>query len=164
MEEQRSKTPILDQITGYKDNRDERRLPLEITVDWINENRPLSQSSLKQFMKSPQHYMEYITEDKPDMKPAWVIGNLVDMMLLTPKGIDDRVAVSPTFNLRTNQGKADKIAFIEANKGKLVVNQEQMNTAYDIGAAPASDMPVRSGTGCQLDQRPGHVIPCRASA
>lgn len=127
--EQRSKTPILDLVTDYRTNRKERILPLEITVDWINENRPLSQSSLKQFRKSPQHYIEYITREEPETKAVWVIGNLVDMMLLTPDGIDNRIAISPTFNLRTNQGKADKLAFIEASNGKLVVTQEQMDTA-----------------------------------
>lgn len=128
---EQSKTPILDLVTAYKDDRLSRVVPLNITVDWINKNRPLSQSSLKQFRKSPQHYIEYITQDKPEMKPAWVVGNLVDMMLLTPDGIDDKIALIPDLNLRTNVGKEAFQAFKESNEGKLLVKQEQLDTALE---------------------------------
>jgi len=64
-----------------------------ITIEDI-EKRPLSYSSLKQFKRSPLHFMEYRTAAKAD-KDAWIFGRLLDCLLLTPDQVEKEFAVLP---------------------------------------------------------------------
>lgn len=57
-------------------------------------NRPLSYSSLKQFQKSPQHFVEYRLT-KPQPSAAMEFGNIIDVMILTPDDYERKYVVMP---------------------------------------------------------------------
>lgn len=105
-------------------------------------NRPLSYSSLKEFRKSPMHYIARLT--KPFVQtPAMLLGSVVDMLALTPEKFEDKMAVSPKFDKRTKQGKADFEAFEIQHQGKLILNEETHEIAKAIVNAMKSH-PVAS--------------------
>lgn len=82
---------------------------MEITKEFLQE-RPLSYSSLTAFKQSPAHYIHYLTQ--PFTKtPALVLGNLVDVLLLTPDNFAKKFAVVPECDKRTKEGKAIWEAF-----------------------------------------------------
>ena len=135
-------TPILDkykEITSRAKNQ--RENPTDgnhITVDWVNANRPLSYSSLKHFRKSPQHYLEYIAGEFKQT-PAMIEGSILDILLLEPHRADDQFAVSPKFDRRTNKGKEAFSEFMEANKGKLIVDEETLERIFKAVEAVHKD-------------------------
>lgn len=99
----------------------------EITMEFL-EKRPLSYSSLKQFRRSPLHYITYLTQKK-EATPALIFGNMFDCLLLTPDEFEKRFVVAPEINKRTNAGKEQFEQFIEANKGKTIVTKEMIEGA-----------------------------------
>lgn len=64
--------------------------------------------------------------------PALTFGTLLHTMVLEPHDIPNCYAILPELNLRTNQGKADKTAFIESSKDKTVVTMEDFEKARDM--------------------------------
>lgn len=93
-----------------------------------NEKRPLSYSSGKNFLISPQHYMHYLT--KPfEPTPALIFGNLVDCLLLTPNEFETRYVIAPKFDRRTKQGKLDYDEFLKNNTTKAWIDQDMLDEA-----------------------------------
>lgn len=64
--------------------------------------------------------------------PALTFGTLLHTFVLEPHEIESNYAILPELNLRTNQGKEDKQAFIEASKGKTVITLEDFEKARDM--------------------------------
>jgi len=83
---------------------------MQVTQELL-QHRPLSFSSLKEFMRSPQHYVKYLATDK---KPtdAMLFGSICHKLILEPQDFDKEFIIEPEFNKRTNQGKEDYAAFI----------------------------------------------------
>ena len=61
--------------------------------------------------------------------PALEFGTLLHTFVLEPAEIDKNYAVMPTFNLRTNDGKQQKMDFISENAGKITVTDEDYQNA-----------------------------------
>lgn len=57
---------------------------------------------------------------------ALTFGTLVHNLVLEPENFSQEFAVSEKLNLRTNQGKADLAAFKEANKDRIVINEDDL--------------------------------------
>lgn len=91
----------------------------------------LSYSSLKEFRKSPEHFLEYMFGEKKTTA-ALEFGTLVDKMILTPDAWKEDFIVKPKFDMRTNVGKAEFEKFAKENNGKSFVTQEEMDTAILI--------------------------------
>ncbi len=77
---------------------------------------------------SPRHYLKYI-EGEFVRTPQMLLGSAVDIMLLTPKESDNKIVVMPDLNLRLKADRATRDEFILNNKGRLVITDEQMETA-----------------------------------
>ena len=92
------------------------------------ESRPLSFSSLKEFKKSPQHYMHYLTAPRTQT-PALLFGSLFDCMLLTPGDVDKRFAIAPELDKRTKDGKEKWETFCKENEGKTFVRFDEHEKA-----------------------------------
>jgi len=88
---------------------------MEITKEFI-ESRPLSYSSLKEFKKSPQHYIHYISNQR-SATPAMEFGSLIDCLLLTPMSLKTILCYGES-RLRTTIGK-DKKAKIDEQGVKI---------------------------------------------
>jgi len=90
-----------------------------ISRDFI-EKRPLSYSSLKQFRKSPAHYIYYLQVRKKT--PAMDLGSVVDCLVLEPEQFNSRFIVLEKPNLRKKENKeAWENKLIEASKKGLTV-------------------------------------------
>jgi hypothetical protein len=84
----------------------------EINLEFLIK-RPLSYSSLKAFAKSPAHYREYLVAPKVTT-PAFLIGGLVDVLLLTPDQYEERYIMKPVWDARTAEGKLIRDEFERA--------------------------------------------------
>ena len=101
-----------------------------ITLENLNE-RQLSYSSLKEFAKSPAHYVEYLRKERKP-SPAMLFGSLVHCLLLQPNEVSNQFAVMPNVDKRTKEGKAAYETFLLTADGKEVVTQEQYNEADNL--------------------------------
>lgn len=97
-----------------------------------NKDHGYSSSDLKAMLKMSPEKFKYLY-DKSSSEPtdAMKIGSIFHCGLLRPEAIDEEIALMPTFNLRTNAGKAEKELFYADNADRLVVNQKQ----YDLAMA-----------------------------
>lgn len=83
---------------------------MQVTRELLD-HRPLSFSSLKEFMRSPQHYVKYLASDRKQTE-AMLFGAICHKLILEPQLFDKEYIIEPEFNKRTNQGKEDYAAFI----------------------------------------------------
>jgi exodeoxyribonuclease VIII len=91
--------------------------------------RPLSFTSIKEFQKSPKHYIEYINKPKTPPTDAMKLGSMVHCMLLQPELFNDQFAVAPEINKRTNAGKEEWAAFCSQHSDKIVVQEDDYQHA-----------------------------------
>jgi len=103
-----------------------------ITKEFLMQ-RPLSFSSIKQFIKSPQHYIQYLKQDKKPTE-SMLLGSLIHNMLLEPDGFDTKFIIEPDINKRTNQGKEDYQKFLDSvsEKNLQVVEPKTFIKAKEI--------------------------------
>jgi hypothetical protein len=90
--------------------------------------RPLSQSNLKQFKKSPRHYIEYLTGERKK-SDVFTKGSLIDCLALEPEKFDDYFVLYSDFNkrLKENKSKLDEYVELETKameKGLTMVTDE----------------------------------------
>lgn len=93
------------------------------------EQRPLSFSSIKEFAKSPKHYLKYINKERTPPTDAMKLGSIVHCLMLTPDVFNEQFAVSPDINKRTNAGKEEWAQFSALNQGKIVVDNSDYEHA-----------------------------------
>ena len=86
--------------------------------------RPLSFSSLKEFHKSPKHYIAYLTK-KWKQTPDMLVGSALHCKLLEPEKYSDRYAVAPECDKRGIECKSLWAKFAIANEGKDLITQDQ---------------------------------------
>lgn len=98
-----------------------------ITIEQLIE-RPLSYSSLKEFAKSPRHYLDYLNRKK-ETTPAMLFGSMVHCLLLEPHKFNTKFAIMPTIDRRTKDGKEAYNKFVEESEGKDVVMDNDYNDA-----------------------------------
>lgn len=111
---------------------------MEITKEFI-ETRPLSYSSLKAFLRSPQHYVHYISTQK-SATPAMEFGSLIDCLILTPDKFEEKYLVTEKIDRRTKEGKAKEEEFIlaeakfheENGYSKKRIDEKQLEEAKQI--------------------------------
>jgi exodeoxyribonuclease VIII len=96
------------------------------------EERPLSFSSIKEFAKSPRHYLDYISKERTPPTDAMKLGSMVHCMILTPNLFNEQFAVAPDINKRTNAGKEEWIQFANLHAGKTIVNNEDYEHARKL--------------------------------
>jgi hypothetical protein len=101
-----------------------------ITQDNLQQ-RPLSYSSLKEFGKSPAHYIEYLRKERKTT-PAMLFGSMVHCLLLEPAKFDSQFAVMENVDKRTKDGKEKYEAFLISSAGKEVVSRDQYDEAVQL--------------------------------
>lgn len=65
----------------------------------------LSVSALKAFKRSPNHYIQYVSQDKRPPSPAMIFGNAAHTLVLEPHEFPKRYLVGPEVDRRTKAGK-----------------------------------------------------------
>lgn len=101
-----------------------------ITLENLQE-RPLSYSSLKEFAKSPRHYVDYLRKEKKPT-PAMAFGSLVHCLLLQPNEFEKQFFLMPSIDRRTKEGKAAYEDCMKASEGKELVTEDQYNEADNL--------------------------------
>lgn len=81
----------------------------------------LSASQIKTILKNP---FEYINGSHKEPTKAMDFGSCVHKLVLEPLDFEKEFAVSPKYNLRTNEGKASYQSFIDANMGKTIIDED----------------------------------------
>jgi len=95
-----------------------------MNLDHYNNIIALNYSGCKALLRSPGHYKAWLTEDKKD-SPAFQMGRLVHLAALQPELLAERVAVSPSVDRRTKEGKATFELFQSGLKeGQECVSQD----------------------------------------
>ena len=119
-----------------------------ITLENLQE-RPLSYSSLKEFAKSPRHYISYLNKERKST-PAMEFGSLVHCLLLQPEEFALNYMIAPNLDRRTKDGKAEYEKFLEASNGKTVVSADDYNNAYDLVANAKENQVISDAVmGCK---------------
>lgn len=90
-----------------------------------------SNSSLKPILRSSAHYVHNKEAPRED-KPHFNLGSAIHCAILEPVRFKDEYVVSPVFDGRTTAGKQAKLEFIENNKGKFIINDDDMECINGI--------------------------------
>jgi len=101
-----------------------------MTLQDLNE-RPLSYSSIKEFAKSPKHFINYRNKPK-EITPALTYGQALHCMLLEPQEFNNTFIVSPKFDLRTTIGKEGYAKFQEQAEGKTILDEKLHNELFSL--------------------------------
>jgi exodeoxyribonuclease VIII len=127
----------------------------------------ISASGAKKILRSPMHYK--LMRDQPsEPTEAMEFGTAVHCGVLEPDRYSSRVVLSPTFNKRTNSGKAEFAAFCQEHAGKIVLAPAEHEAAAKCIAAvrssPAARRLLRGAfTEVSLFWRDGQYdVPCKA--
>lgn len=92
----------------------------------------LSASDLKRMVKSMAHW-KYAKDNPEDAdSPALLFGRALHKLVLEPSDFDNEFVVSPKFDRRTKEGKAQYEKFLEDSKGKDIIDEETMQTLCDM--------------------------------
>lgn len=130
---------ILDRKKKAVDELEERRAENDRLVRKTLETRPLSYSSIKNFIKSPQHYIEYITAERKPDTDATRLGKLFDIMLLTPEKFEKIYRI---FNKAVGTGSraTNSEAKEKAEEdGVVLIDQELYDKALDMVSSVLND-------------------------
>lgn len=121
-----------------------------------SENSPLSYSSLKEFVKSPRHFVYYKEQPRKPPTDAMLLGTCVDILLLTPEDFAGKIMPVHNINRRTTDGKNEHAAMVslaQAQKMTLVsndiINQATEIVAYVKTNSKAMEM-VNARKGAQV--------------
>lgn len=98
----------------------------------------LSVSALKQFAKSPNHYLAYVAR-KFEPTPAMAFGSALHTMVLEPMQFDKRYAVAPNLDRRTKAGKEQYAEFSASVGEREVISDAQMRQLMNVWNAVKDD-------------------------
>lgn len=103
---------------------------MNIDLNFLKE-RPLSYSSLKEFAKSPSHYIHYVLAKREPSKEM-ALGSMVHCLILQPDQFSNQFAVTPAVDRRTSEGKSKYAEFVAQSEGKTVVFEDDLELANQI--------------------------------
>jgi exodeoxyribonuclease VIII len=122
--------------------------------------------------KSMLHYWQmYVNPNRPaqQAKDHFVIGQATHAAILEPDLFTSEFVESPSFNMRTKDGKQMFANFVEENPGKQILHPEDYKMCLDIRDAvyrhPVAPGLLKNGKTEQsfyvVDQETGELIKCR---
>lgn len=146
---------------------------VDCTNEQYHRGPGISKSHLdKVASKSLRHYWHhYLNPDREpeEPTPAKVLGTAIHSIILEPDTWVTGYAINPGIDRRSNAGKAEYAAFLEENKGKTIITDEQAQACYAIRDA-VHNHPLASGllqggkaeqTVYAIDKETGELIKCR---
>lgn len=101
-------------------------------------NPRLSQSKLKDLKQSPKHFWaKHIDSNKEPQKDteAMTFGRAVHMYVFEHGKFFEDYIITQKFDKRTKEGKAQHAEFVEKNKGKRLISQEEKDMIFEIGSS-----------------------------
>ena len=103
---------------------------MQVDLEFLK-SRPLSFSSIKEFDKSPAHYVHYVNS-KREPSDAMRFGSLVHAHILEPDTVESRFFAMPDVDRRTTDGKAKWKEAEEMSQGKEIVTSAQWSNAKSM--------------------------------
>ncbi len=106
-----------------------------ISNEEYHSSEGISRSDIMLFKRSPRHFWHkkinpnYV---KPEPSPEMRFGEAVHTALLEPAEFGNRYVVSEKFDRRTKQGKLDYEAMLEKTKGKILLEQDDMEQIWNM--------------------------------
>ena len=88
-------------------------------------------STLKKFDRTPAH-ARYAMQHPPEPSVAMEFGTAVHLAVLEPDRFDAECAVAPKVDRRTKEGKAEWSAFLAANEGATILDEDAFATCQAI--------------------------------
>lgn len=85
----------------------------------------LSVSAIKAFAKSPNHYLQYVSEHRLEPTPAMVFGSAVHCYILEPNRFADRYFVAPQLDRRTKAGREKFAELQHEHEGKEIIQPKE---------------------------------------
>lgn len=85
----------------------------------------LSKSMMDKINKSPAHF-KYSQDNPEEQTESMLLGSLLHTLILEPRLLKKEYAVLPFIDRRTTAGKVAYAEFIELNKNKTVITEEQL--------------------------------------
>lgn len=120
----------------------------------LNE-RPLSYSSIKEFAKSPRHFINYRNKPK-ETTPALTYGQALHCMLLEPQEFGNNFVIMPSVDKRTKEGKEIFAAFEAQSAGKTILDDklhtELFNLVEYVKANPEWEV-LMNGADTEVEDR-----------
>ena len=96
--------------------------------------RVLSYSSIKQFAKSPNHFLQYINREQ-ETTPAMIKGSAFHVLTLEPDKFMDQYAIAPKVDRRTKVGKENWANFSRENEGKKILTSQDYDDILAMSSA-----------------------------
>ncbi len=94
----------------------------------------VSQSAIKQMLKSPAHYQHYISTPSEETD-AMVLGTATHLAVFQPQHFHNEVTMMPKFDRRTKEGKAGYEQFTLDNGNKICLAQDQYDQCISMAEA-----------------------------
>ena len=91
---------------------------------YYNDTEYVSNSMLNNLTSRSPEYFRYMLENPQPATPAMKFGSALHMNVLQPEEFNKHYIVSPKFDKRTKQGKADYEEFANNNMFKTVVSEQ----------------------------------------
>lgn len=102
-----------------------------MTEQEYRQHPAISRSDLFKIKESPEKF-KYHMDNPESPTPSLVFGQLFHAMALQPETVDEQFAIDPKINKRSNAGKDEWKAFLEANKGKTIITDDMYQLATEM--------------------------------
>jgi exodeoxyribonuclease VIII len=138
-----------------------------ISIEEYHRGAGISKSQLDQMAKSPAHYLSSLTTPRKET-PAMRIGSLFHGLVLEPERV--KIAVAPSCDKRTKEGKATWESFCAENAGAEIVTADEgemlQGMVASVRAHPAasrllSGPGIAEGSAWWVDEQSGELCRCR---
>lgn len=104
--------------------------------DFYHASDGISKSGLDVIAKNPaKYYFNKFIAPPRVPTAAMVLGSLTHTLVFEPEQFDKEYILSPDFNRRTKQGKADELKFKEANCKKQIITPKEYTEATAISTS-----------------------------
>jgi hypothetical protein len=95
--------------------------------EYLSKKDYIAASDLKNFLHSPKfYYYEKYEKKEKEEKSHFKIGSALHEIILEPQLLHTNYVVSPKFDKRTKEGKTNSELFELHNKGKTIINEDDM--------------------------------------
>lgn len=96
--------------------------------DYHGDKESMSSTGIKELCHSIPDYLNYISKPQ-ERKECFDFGNIAHLMILEPEEFEETVIVTPTFNLKSNLGRAQKKEFVDKLKPhQLLTDEKKLET------------------------------------
>ena len=102
-----------------------------MTEQEYRQHPAISRSDLFKIKESPEKF-KYHMDNPESPTPSLIFGQLFHAMALQPETVDEQFVIDPKINKRSNAGKDEWKAFLEANEGKTIITDDMYQLATEM--------------------------------